>query len=213
MAVVAVAGCASPWELGRETVVDLQIVPMPAHQAVHDVTLKIRGHEVHLVGYVDVDPARRAVRANIGTEMGLTGLDVEVRDGERVIHEQSALADFPGFAEHSAANLERTVGARSMFALLSDTETRAVKPEHQPWVAARLPDGSWVVFQPRVPGDGADPVLLTLLTPDLYPEAEIRYEDRDDNGIFRLITLHDIRDRYELEIDVVEVISVEEADE
>ncbi len=217
-ALLALGACATPLEFGDPVSADqvLYATPeLPAHQAVQDVLLAIRGHEVQLVCHVNIARPPGALRAHLGTDMGMTGLDIEVSGGEPnsaiTVHAKSAMADFPRFDEETAENLVRAFGVRSIFAASRDGAHHvpgSPPGDAPPRIALPLADGSWIVGSPASLVFFAPKLRLTLLDADRVPEARLVYDDIDEFGVYRLITIEDLRDRYRLEIDVAEVILV-----
>ncbi len=208
--------CASPWQLTPVAPEHWATDPrghlphVPDHEAVQDVALRIGSHELVFVVHFAQREDGAVLRAHLGSESGLTGLDLTVRGTRHEVHVQSALTDFPGFAGLVAADVARVWGARSIHAAGLDRAPLAAV-EATKLAALELMDGSWVVFEHADVVAHADALRVTLLGLDARPEAVVVYADHDDEGIPRTVTLEDLRDGHVLEMELVQVWPTGEA--
>ena len=220
---LAAGGCTSAWRFaGTEIVPGSGDLPsaVPAHRAVEHVTMRIRGRELEFVGYRTCDPATRDVRAQLLLDSGISVLDVAVHDAEGRRIAGSAFEAIPRLADIAIADLRRTWGARSVFCVrwwappelgewplfggVIFRTRRLVTDGDRTLAAERLDDGSWLALSPR-DAQQYDPLRVTLLDPDLVPEATIVYSDFDEDDVPREIRLVDLRDGHALDVEVEEV--------
>jgi hypothetical protein len=150
-------------------------------------------------------PGPGHVRMHLGTDSGLTILDVEVDGAATTVHTESALAGMPGFVPRVTDDLRRAFGSRSVFALAGRAAgARRVSKDAEGRIALPLADGSWVAARPADFAEDSEQFRVTLLDAKLVPEAEIDYEDRSAEGVPRTVRLTDLRDGHRMGIELEE---------
>ena len=200
----ALVSCASAWRLEARPAELSGDVPLIAPcEAVADAVIGGPTGDLAAVAYLS-RPRDGQVRVHLGTDSGLTILDVEVEGAATRIHAQSALGGRPGFADVVAADLRRLLGDRSVFAATGRTGRRVLEdgPER---VALGLPDGSWAVVPAGGLRTGWTTLRVTLLGPGRVPEADIVYDDPGPGGLPRTLRLTDFDDGHTLSLDVQQV--------
>lgn len=187
---------------------------VPAHRAVERVTLRLRGREFEFVGYRTCGPGWSDARVQLVLESGLSVLDVAVHGDEDERISGSAFEAIPHFAQTAMSDLRRTWGSRSVFCIpvlsssggISLRGTYDVSDGTRTFTGARLLEGSMVAIAPGAPGATERVLHVTLLGPDLVPQARIDYADFDEEGVPREIHLADLRDGHTLDVEVEEVL-------
>jgi hypothetical protein len=169
---------------------------------VQEVLLQVRGHEFPLVAHFALHGTGE-VRVHLGTDSGLTAVDVGVVGDRVVVHAQGAGLGGTDVAERVAADLVRVFGERSVFAALS-SPVREVRGNGS--VALALGDGSIAVVSRADLAPDAPEIRVLLLDRRRRPEARIHYASMGEDGVPGSVSLTDLRDGVRLEIEVLEVL-------
>jgi len=198
------AGCASSVELGPASDPVEFLRRLPPHREIQSVTISIADRKLPLVAHAAFEAAGE-IRVHLGSEGGLTGMDIGIRGDRVTVYARSRLLDAGGLEVRVAGDLARVYGARSLFSTPGDAgPCRLVAGSGD--VALPLPDGSWLTAPAGDLAPGSGRVRVRLLDPRRVPEAEILYEEFAPDGTPGTVTLRDLRDGHVLEIEVLEVL-------
>jgi hypothetical protein len=196
-------GCAAPVDLTGPVARPAHRPRLPPHREIQEVVILVGGRAVSAVAHLAVHESGE-VRVHVGTDTGLTGVDVGVRRGETRVYSENPWLGRPGMGSRVAADLERVFGDRSLFcAAREDSPPPMASAAGE--LALPLGDGSFALVRPEDLAPGAGEVRVLLLDGGRIPEARIVYSDFGADGIPRSVTLADLRDGHRLEIEVVEV--------
>ncbi len=215
-ALVVLCGCASRawrWADDGRSFVEAGDPPrLPPHRAVERVALRVHDRDFEFVSYRSFDSAG-VVRAQFLLESGISVLDVAVLGDEDRRIAGSVFEAIPNFAGTVMEDLRRTWGSRSVFALgIADIfggqhirfpAARSVTDGDRVMDAVAVDGSHWLAFGSS--GRPSDPLEVTLLDPDLVPQARIAYSDFDEDRVPREVRLVDLRDGHTLDVEVEEV--------